>query len=59
MKIVNIEGENLLNLLNDSINFKEIFRKDVAYNDIKCHKKAGFYSLTIKHILEKPLGRSN
>ena len=36
MKIVNIEGENYLN---DLRNFDEIFRKGVAYNNIKSHKK--------------------
>ena len=36
MKIVNIEGENYLN---DLRNFDDIFRKGVAYNNIKSHKK--------------------
>ena len=31
------------------MNFNEIFRKDVAYDNIKCHKKARFYALCRKH----------
>ena len=36
MKILNIEGENLLN---EFRNFNEIFRKDVTSDNIKSHKK--------------------
>ena len=33
---------NASNLLNDLRNLNEIFRKDVTYDNIKCHKKQGF-----------------
>ena len=36
--------------------FNEIFRKDVAYNNNKTHKKAGFHSLSRKHIFRKNTG---
>ena len=36
MKAVKIEGENLHD---DLVNYSEIFRKDVAYDDIKLNKK--------------------
>ena len=55
IKIVNTEGENLLN---DLRNFKELFRKDVAYDKIKGHKKAGFHPLSRKHIFGKTTGGS-
>ena len=35
------------------MNFNEIFRTDVAYDNIKSHKKAGLHPLPRKHILEK------
>ena len=38
MKAVNIEGENLHD---DLVNYSEIFREDVAYDDIKLNKKQG------------------
>ena len=41
MKIVNIDGENLLS---DSRNFNDIFRKDVTY-DIKIKNKQASSSL--------------
>ena len=56
MKIVNIE-ENLLyrNLLNDLRNFNGIFKKDVNYDNIKSHKKAGLHPLSEKSILDPHL----
>ena len=44
MEIANIDRENL-QVLRDLRNFKEIFRKDIAYNYIKSHKKPGFLLL--------------
>ena len=38
-----------LHLLNDFRNFNEIFRKDMAHDNIKNHKKTGFHSLPRKH----------
>ena len=40
-------------LLNDLSNCNGVFRKDVAYDNIKSHKKAGFHSLSRKHIFGK------
>ena len=31
------------------MNFNDIFRKDVAYDNIKSHKKSRFYPLSRKH----------
>ena len=31
--------------MNELRNFNEIFRKDVTYDNIKIHKKTGFYPL--------------
>ena len=39
MKTVNTEGEKSSHLLNDMRNSNEIFRKDVAQDKIKSHKK--------------------
>ena len=55
MKIVNFEGEEMskksqksMKIVNfDLRNFNEIFRKNVAYNNIKSHKKPGFHSLSL------------
>ena len=48
-------------LLNDLRNINDVFRKDVAYDNIKSYKKAGFYLLSRKHIFGKStgLGRLN
>ena len=43
IKIVNIDGENLLNNLR---NFNGIFRIDVAYDNTKSHKKTGLHPLS-------------
>ena len=53
MEIANIDRENL-QVLKDLRDFKEIFRKDLAYNDIKSHKKPGFLPLFRRHIFGKP-----
>ena len=53
MEIANIDRENLQDL-KDLRNFKEIFRKDIAYNDIKSHKKPGFLLLFRRYIFGKP-----
>ena len=37
-------------LLNDMMNFNEIFRKNVTYDNIKRHKKSRFHPLFIKNI---------
>ena len=56
LKLANIDRENLHNSWSTwgSGNFNETFRKDVAYGNIKSYKKAGFHSLSAKHIFEKP-----
>ena len=55
MKIVNIEEETLLNELRD---FNEVFRKNVIYDNIKCHKKGALDSFSEKRFLRKTTGRS-
>ena len=40
-------------LLNELRNLNEIFMKDVAYDNIKSHKKTGPRPLFRKHIFEK------
>ena len=42
--------------LNDSRNFREIFGKDVPYDNIKSHKKAGFHPLFGRYIFRKTTG---
>ena len=54
LKIVNIEGENLLN---DLRIFNEVFRKHLPYDNIKSHGKPRFYLLSRKHIFGKGIGR--
>ena len=44
MKIINIDGENLLNYLR---NFNEIFREDVTNGNIKCQKKPGLHPASL------------
>ena len=46
--------ENSEVLLNDFWNFSEIFRKDVAYDNIKINKKEGLQHLYRKPNFEKP-----
>ena len=57
MKIDHIEGAYLLNNLR---NFNDIFRKDVAYDNIKSDKKLAFsplsLSLSRSYIFEKNSG---
>ena len=40
-------------LLNDLSNYNDIFRKEVAYDNTKSHKKSGFHSFSRKHIFRK------
>ena len=42
--------------LNDLRNLNEIFRKDIPYDNIKSHKKAGFHPLCRRHIFQKTTG---
>ena len=35
------------------MNFNEIFRKNVAYDNNKIREKAGFHNLSRKHIFQK------
>ena len=57
--MVNIEGENIKKekkssyLLNDLKNFNEIFRKNVAYYDIKSDEKTRFHLFSSKQIFAK------
>ena len=39
MKIANLDRVSFHYLLSDWNNFKEIFKKDVTYDNIKSHKK--------------------
>ena len=39
--------------MNDLTNFNEIFKKDVTYDNIKSHKKTGFYPLFRRRNLQK------
>ena len=50
MKAVYIVGEKYSYLLNDMRNFNEIFRKDVAYDNIESRKKVAFHPLSRKYI---------
>ena len=52
MKIVNIDKESL-QVLQELRKFKEFFRKDMAFNNIKSHKKPGFYPLSRRYIFGK------
>ena len=53
MKIVNIDGENLLN---DQRNFNEILRKDATYDNVRSHKKAELHPVTRRYIFRKTTG---
>ena len=53
MKIANIDRENSSQLLNDSKNFKEIFRKNVPYDTIKSHKNPRFHPLFTRYVFGK------
>ena len=44
------------NDLNDLSNFNEISRKDVAYDNIKSHKKPGIYPISRRFSLGKTEG---
>ena len=56
MKIVSTDCLFASYLLNDFRNSNEIFRKDVAYDSIKSHKKVRFHPLSRKHIFGKIAG---
>ena len=43
-------------LLNDLMNFNKIFSKDVAYDNIKNNKRAGFHPPSRKQIYGKNTG---
>ena len=43
-------------LLNDLWNFNEIFRTDVAYDNIKSHKKPGIHYLFGRYIFKETTG---
>ena len=47
MKIVNVK-RNFSYLLNELRNFNETFRRDVTYDNIKCHKKPGLHPFSGK-----------
>ena len=47
---------NFSYLLNNLMNFNEIFRKDVTYDNIKIHKKPGFHLLFRNAFFEKHSG---
>ena len=47
MKVVSIDGENLLNGLRNS---NKIFRKDMTYYNVKSYKKPELYSLSLSRI---------
>ena len=55
MKIVNIDGEKSLYLLNDLRNFNKIFRKDVTYDNIKSYKRPGLPPLSRRFNLKVKL----
>ena len=42
--------------LNNLRNLNEIFRKDVTYDNIKCHKKLEFHPLCRRYIFRKTTG---
>ena len=53
MKIADIDRLNSSYLLNDLSNLNEISRKDVAFDNIKSHKKPGFHPLCRRYIFRK------
>ena len=55
MKIADIEQRNASYLLNDLVNFTEIFRKNVTYDNIKSKKKQDFTLSLEDTFLKKPL----
>ena len=42
--------------MNDLRKFNEILRKDVAYNKVKSHKRAGFHALFGRYFFGKTTG---
>ena len=55
-KIVNKDRESLISSSKDLRNFNNIFRKYVAYDNIKSHKKPEFQPLFRRSIFEKTTG---
>ena len=54
MKIVTIDKKSSY-ALNDVRDLNKIFRKDMAYDNVKSYKKAGFHPLSRSYIfVEKP-----
>ena len=55
--VINIDGE--ISIFSERVelsNFNEISRKDVTYDNIKTHKKQGFYHSLEDTFSEKPQG---
>ena len=60
MKLVIIDGKKSSYLLKELRNFDEIFRKKVAYDNIKNQRKARVLSFSRRDaLLEKQQGESN
>ena len=60
IKLVIMDGKKSSYLLNDLRNFDEIFRKNVAYDNIKNQRKARVRSFSRRDaLLEKQQGESN
>ena len=55
-KIVNKDRESLISSSKELRNFNNIFRKYVAYDNIKSHKKPEFQPLFRRSIFEKTTG---
>ena len=48
-KIAKIDEENLYIFWNNMMNFNEILRKNIAYDDIKSQQKLGLHPFPRKH----------
>ena len=53
MKIANIGDKKVSYVLNNLRTFNNIIRKDVTYDYVKIHKKAGLHHHSEKSIFEK------
>ena len=58
MKIVNIEEENYLSLVNNLRNFNETFKISVTYDNIKNKNKKQWFAFSLENtfFLEKQMG---
>ena len=58
MKIVNIEEENYLSLLNNLRNFNETFKISVTYDNIKNKNKKQWFAFSLENTFfwEKQMG---